>query len=253
VFPAFLLGYAIWRRDWRCLGGCAAGLLVGIVLAPGVALGPQGALDSHRRFAEVVLLPGLGLGGDTSRAFELTDIVTTDSQSLSAMLHHTFHGHEATGGGLDPKMRLLGMGLGLILTGITLLAAGKRRQAAGDEREVLLIGTLVINMLLLCPVAHLPYFCLLLPLVVALVHRYWIPGYPGMMGEGSTHLFWLLSAVFAINFLLRIVPHIPALHFVRYYGPSAYGALLLWALTIGLLLKERMAKREVQIARPLAA
>src|SRR5262249_128572 len=40
VYPAFLLLYPAVRRDWRFLGGTAAGLLVGLVLIPVAALGP---------------------------------------------------------------------------------------------------------------------------------------------------------------------------------------------------------------------
>src|SRR5262249_33222907 len=73
VFPLFLLGYVVWRRRWRCLAGCALGLCLGVVIIPAAAVGPRNALAYHEKFAEVVLLPGLGRGTDQSRAEELTN------------------------------------------------------------------------------------------------------------------------------------------------------------------------------------
>src|SRR5205823_5482473 len=81
----------LWRRDGRCLLGCALGMVLGLGVIPAAALGPAKAWDCNLEFAEVLLLPGLGLGTDRSRADELTNVTATDSQSILAVLHNTLH------------------------------------------------------------------------------------------------------------------------------------------------------------------
>src|SRR5262249_25005179 len=50
VSPAYLLLEPLMRRDWRCLAGCGFGLLIGLVLVPAAALGPQRALAEYGAF-----------------------------------------------------------------------------------------------------------------------------------------------------------------------------------------------------------
>ena len=51
VYPAYLLLYPLVRRDGRFLIGCAAGLLVGLVLVPLAVFGPQQTLAYYVEFA----------------------------------------------------------------------------------------------------------------------------------------------------------------------------------------------------------
>src|SRR5262249_25022464 len=91
IFPAFLLLYPLWRRDGRCLAGCAAGLFVGLILSPVVALGPRRTVDSYSKLAIVLVGPALGWGDHQSRADELIEVTATDSQSFLAAIHNTLH------------------------------------------------------------------------------------------------------------------------------------------------------------------
>ncbi len=67
IIPAYLLLLPLWRRDGRCLAGCAAGLVLGLLVIPAVFLGPNRTLECYREMASTVLLPGLGGGDDASR------------------------------------------------------------------------------------------------------------------------------------------------------------------------------------------
>jgi MFS family permease len=64
VFPAFLLGFALLRRDWRF---CAwvAGFLTLLILAPAVYFGWGANLQLHREF--LTALPGNGSENDLAR------------------------------------------------------------------------------------------------------------------------------------------------------------------------------------------
>ena len=77
--------------DARCLAATALGLFVGMVAVPVGALGPQLALDSSRQWAEVLLMPAFGMGGDQSRQKDLLDITATHNQGLVTLFHDTLH------------------------------------------------------------------------------------------------------------------------------------------------------------------
>jgi hypothetical protein len=236
VFPAFLLIYPLWRRDARCLAGCGLGLLLGLVLIPTAVWGPARAWEQHRRFAEVVLLPGLGRGTDQTVAEELTNVTATDSQSLLAVIHNTAHLDRWT---RPPQasegVRRTAYAIGAAMTLVLLVSAGWRKRSA--EAEMLFFGALIVNMLLLCPVCHLPYFCLLLPLVAALVERYWLsPAGPRLARHG---LLWL----FFLNIVARTLPHVPGCQILRDLGLSMYAALPLWLLAVVALWRDRVSIR----------
>src|SRR5262249_15178552 len=152
-------------RDRRCLAGCACGLAVGLLAIPGAVRGLGRTLDDYGELIEVLVMPGLGAGADRSRADELIDVTGTDSQSILAALHSSLRPDRPRRPARPSgKVRLASYALGGLLTALTLLAA--RRRARGDRPgTVLLFGLLVLDMLLLCPVCHLHYFCLAIPAV----------------------------------------------------------------------------------------
>ncbi len=67
IIPGYLLLLPLWRRDGRCLAGCAAGLGIGLAVIPLVVLGPTRTRDCYREMVQTVLLPGMGAGADASR------------------------------------------------------------------------------------------------------------------------------------------------------------------------------------------
>jgi hypothetical protein len=243
IFPAFLLLFPLWRRDGRGLAGCAAGLFLGLVVIPAAALGPARAGYCYRRLTAVLIAPGLGAGTDDSRATELTNVTATDSQSILAVLHNSLHPQFAT---RPPKaaagVRLASYLLGGLLTLLTLAAAGWR--CADDPPSVVLfLGVLVLDMLLLCPVCHLHYFSLALPLVMALLVVRWER--QGTLGLGAG-----LTGLLVVNALANLLPHFPRLIVLREQGLALYAALALWFVGVVVLWRRGRTRRRPALPLP---
>jgi len=225
IIPAFLLIYPLWRRDLRCLGGCALGLVVGLGVVPGVVLGPERTLGYFQEWTDALLRPALGRGEDQSRAKELINVTGTDSQAPLALLHNGLHADRAT----RPKEATdaVRMGHGLIIGALTLLtlAAGGWRNTRDPRREALFLGALTLVMILASPVCHLHYFCLSLPLVAGLL---------AVVLERLEYIrmrtgFVVLASVF---FVCSLLPVIPRLEFLRDHGLATYGNLLMWSAAL---------------------
>lgn len=220
VIPGFLLVYPAYRRDYRCLAGCAAGLLAGMVVVPALALGPARTLGYYEEWMEVLLKPALAAGADKSRAEELIKVTRTDSQSFLAILHNTLHLDRSTRPHYaGPAVRRAHWLIGGLLTLAVLLAAGRRRRphAVG---EATFLGLLIVLMVLLSPVSHLHYFCLQVPLVMALVAARWerVPG----IGLGAG-----LALLLAVNLVANTIVRVPGLELTRDVGVALYAALAL--------------------------
>jgi hypothetical protein len=228
VIPAFLLLFPLWRRDVRCLAWCAAGLFIGLVAVPAVALGPTRAVTSYRSFFEGVLAPGMGASTHPTRAHELLDITATASQSLQATLHNTLHPHRwyrpnhATTA-VVWSARLLG----LALTGLTLLAYGWKRERDALDSLVLL-SCLVLCMLLLSPICHLHYFTLSILLVMGLLLAEWEKRSDLRLSAG-------LILLLLVNVVANALPNFDGLEVFRDLGLAMYAGLGLWLAGVGLL------------------
>jgi hypothetical protein len=231
VYPVFLLLFPLWRRDGRCLLGCALGLFLGLLAIPAGVFGPERTMILYQEWTEVLLRPALALGEDKSRAKELIEVTATDSQSLLAALHNTLHldrwtrPHQAS-----RTVRLAAYLIGGVLTLITLLAA-RRRQNDSAPRTVIFLGMLILCMLLLSPVCHLHYFCLSLLLLMGFLAMAWERDRgAGYLGNG-----WRL--LLGANFVVNALPGVPGLDVLRDVCLAMYAALLLWLVGVVLLCK----------------
>jgi hypothetical protein len=230
IIPAFLLLYPLWRRDLRFLLGCAAGLVVGLILIPVAVLGPAWTADCYNKLTTVLIAPGLGVGEDQSRAEELTNVTATDSQSVLAVLHNTLHSDVATRPAkASPAVRLAGYLICGAMTLLTLAAAGWRR-SADPLAALLLWGCLILDMVLLSPVCHLHYFSLSAVLVLGLIAARWRR--QDGLWPGS-----LLLALFVFGAVANLLPHLPSLIRLRDGGLAMYAALALWLLSVLVLRK----------------
>ena len=234
IFPAFLFLFPLWRRDGRCLAGGAVGFLVGLVVIPLAVLGPARTWQCYVRLGNVLVLPALGGDGDQSRAEELTTVnAAADNQSLLCVLHNTFHRDRATRPQqASPGERLTSYFLGGLLTLLTLTTAGWRRSQE-PVAVTLFLSLLVLDMLLLCPVCHLHYFALTLPLIAALlVARWQHPGGGLAPGVG-------LTVLLLFNIAANLIPHLPHAEGLREGGLATSAALLLWAVGVIILFQAR--------------
>jgi hypothetical protein len=246
IIPAFLLVIPLWQRNFRCLAGCVLGLLLGLLVIPAAVFGPTRTLEYYIEYDAKLLRPGVGDTTDRTRATELTAVTATDSQSLLAIIHNTiypdrfFRPREASAG-----VRIAHWLLGCLLTVITLAAVGSAT-GRGAVPTVLFVFAIVFNMLLLSPVSHLHYFCLLIPLAMALLANAWDTSAPTWRAAP-----WGLFAVVALAGLVPVVAEqydrafaalfgqedyaefswelgIPPLVFFRDMGLATYGAAAMW-------------------------
>src|SRR5471030_2512999 len=70
------------------IAGVTTGLLVVLVIIPGVVSGPKRTVELYQVWVQVLAGPALGHGTDTSRQRELTGMNYTDNQSLLAAIHN---------------------------------------------------------------------------------------------------------------------------------------------------------------------
>jgi hypothetical protein len=232
VYPAFLLLYPVWRRDRRCLAGCALGLFLGLVAVPTMVFGVPRTWDYYQEYYQVTLAPALGMGADQSRAVELIDVPATDSQSFLAVFHNSLHPDRNT----RPRqaslaVRAASFAAGGLMTLITLLAVYRRRTDAGPT-AVLFPSALMVVMLLLSPVCHLHYFAFLAPLVMGLIDARWQRRDGERLGLG-------LVILFSVNVIVNALPNFPIMSLSRDFGLATSGTLLLWLAAIWTIRKHQ--------------
>jgi hypothetical protein len=235
VIPAFLLIFPLWRRDYRCLAGCAAGLIIGLLAIPVAVFGPERALAYNREFATKVILPGLGEGDDKSRADELFKMTATPSQSFLSVMHNTMYPPwTARPTEAAPLVRAAHWGIGAFLTGMILWAAGWRRGTSAPA-ILLLLGCLILVMILISPVCHGHYFSMTVPLVLGLVAVLWEGKAIPQLNIG----WWSLLGLFVLTHALMVVPNMET---PRDLGMGLYPALLLLLAAVVVLYRQRRSK-----------
>lgn len=233
VIPAMLVALPFVRRDRRCLAGCFLGLVVGLGIIPAAVFGWPRTVRYYVEYDRKVLRPGLGDDRDQARALELTDTVSTDSQSIVAMLHNTLHFDRATRPrNASPLLRRCHWAGGFTLLSLTVLSGWRSMNAAGRADVVIFLGALIFNMLVLSPVCHLHYFCLMIPLVMGLLAAWW---------HKPERSEWLscVPVLCVIHFLTSLLPVIPGLHLLRDIGLATYGAAPLWVAGCAVLWTDR--------------
>ena len=228
VLPVFLLLFPLWRRDLRCLSGCALGLVAGLIVIPALALGPDRALASYREWSEAVILPAFGMGSHQTRRQQLHDITATHNQSLMATFHNTLYPDPLTRPPIaSPAVKRAHYLVGGLLTGMALLASGWRRRES-DTAPALLLGALVLNMLLLSPAGHSHYLVLLLPLFMAIFATVWKQPRPR-----AVHV--LVMTLTVLNAVAGALPLVPGLGRLHDIGIAMYAGLLVWLTGVVLL------------------
>jgi hypothetical protein len=232
VIPAFLLLIPGWRRDDRYLATCGLGLVLGFAVVPLAVFGWSRTWTYYREYAGELLGPALGQGTGESRAKEILEMTANDSQSLQAAIHNTIYLDRATRPThAAPAVRLAHWTIGGLLTLITLWAAGRRHGFQGSD-GVLSAGALIINMLLLSPVCHLHYFCLAVPVIMGILASAW-------EDRVNPRLGWKLTTVLSFYFMALTLPNLQGLEMIRDLAGAMYGALLLWVVACGELIRRR--------------
>ncbi|MBY0523901.1 MAG: hypothetical protein K2R98_10915 [Gemmataceae bacterium] len=143
-------------------------------------------------------------------------------------MHNTLHLDRATRPrDASATLRHVQYLLGGLMATMTLLAAGWRRPLAGPYLA-LFLGALVVVMLLLCPVCHLHYFSMMLPLVMGLVAASWRDRFNDRIAISLVALLW-------INAIGNGIPNLPGLELARDVGVAMYATLALWIVALVVL------------------
>lgn len=220
LFPGFLILVPLARRDGRCLAGCALGLVVGLVIVPLVVMGPQQTAEVYRDYASLLLGPALGFSLDQMRAAELLNATATQSQAFQVVLHKTLYLGDVT---MPPEPAVWVKLLHLLLGGSMTLALLRRDgglHRADGLALVARIGLLAVLMTLLCPVCHLHYFTLLVPLITAMVVKRSV-----VQPDAAHRDLWTLGILLVLALSL---PMIPGLTVLRDVGVPMYAVLVWW-------------------------
>lgn len=240
IIPAFLLLYPLWRRDWRWLAGSALGLVVGLAAVPMAVFGPEKTWAYTQEWGDVLLRPALRREGDSTRAKELIEATATDSQSPLRLIHFALYPKlETRPPDAAPWVRRAHWLIGAALVLATLWSAGRR--PPDGARLAVFQGSLIVVMLMLSPVCHQHYLCLLLPLVMGLVAGAWESQQVPRLGTG-------LGALLLAFPVATCLPFLPGLGFLRDHGLPGIMALVVWLA--GCL---RLRREAPQVQAPVSA
>jgi hypothetical protein len=234
VIPAFLLLFPLWRRDYRALVGVAIALGAGLFVLPALYWGVPQTIDLSHQFVDAVLVSGLGKGGDQARAKELTEVTATDNQSFRATLHNYQHWGRLSSRPPQPAAwaRLTHWLISGFIVAALLAAAGWKPDD-DPVRCLMLLGALFLLMTLVTPVSHLHYFSMAVPLVMAL-NAASLKVRPRALLPG-----WAMLILLVLAGLGYALPTIPIWEVRREAGLPAGVSLILFAVSITYLLRQR--------------
>jgi hypothetical protein len=230
LIPAFLLIYPLWRRDWRMFGGCAIGLIVGLLLIPWSAMGTGPFVEANSHYVQSFLLPGMTGGRiDPAVEHELVNPVTSDTESFKAILMNVGAAVFHTPRSYTPPLfaRVGAWVIGGAMTAVTLAAAGFRPKREDPIADLLLFALLSIVVLPIAPVCHPHYFMLMILLVIGVLAAHLGP--QGRRISGG----WI--TVLATIPLSHVVTGLMQVQRLRDAGLDTWVAVLLWAAAARLL------------------
>ena len=239
VFPAYLLIYPAWRRDWRCLGACAFGLLLGFIVIPAIVLGPGRTIAGYDDFYRLVLRGATVNAPDASTAEEFYHEREGDLMSFRSVLFKTLHPDPATrppalADWYDWAQKLLGVGSTLLL----LLALGRpesTRAIEGPDSVVtttIVLGLMLVAVIPLVPVSQPHYYMLVLPLVMGIVADDW-------QRRRRPRLSFWLGALLSLYTLANLLAYLPGLERLMDLGLPMYAGLVLWVAGLVILWRRR--------------
>lgn len=220
VIPAFLLIFALWKRDTRQVAGFAVGMVLLLGVVPAIMVGPQRAVEMNRRFLDTMILPRYGNGQDQSKVLEHD--LAIDNQAIMAAVYNIRNpGVVQRTALIQPQLTDKAVhgviGAGMIVT--TLFLAWRRRHEDQKRVNLLLLGMLICIMLAVSPLTHLHYFVLAWPLVAVLCSAGRERGTPSVWMWGLALLYFAISWP----------PHMPGSRLAMYLGLAAWTNVGLWA------------------------
>jgi uncharacterized membrane protein (Fun14 family) len=238
IFPAFLLIWALVRRDMRFITGAIVGCVIGLVLIPMATLGPQRAIDLNREYASTFLLPAATRG---AVAFNNSTLSMKDIHNFSLLgVFHSaqFLGSVAVPPVPSPPTRLAAAICGVVVLLMTLVPFfSKQREQFVDA--TILFGQLIAVSLLVAPVFQSYHLPLLIPLILGLASA-------GMQHSGGVYPDRRVLLVFAFFMVANTAASVKGLEPLRDAGLPTLTALALWAQGILELHRQPLASVAVR-------
>ncbi len=207
----------------------------------------MGAVEVTGQFLNSVIKPGLNLGGSSTLFHEMMSMNRPGCQSIKAIIHNYQFWDPATRPDQPNSITVIGhyMASALLVGGLTLAFLGRRRDDAIGQ--LTMVGALLTVMIMISPESHTHYFCLPIPLIMALSQSS-LERHPESVNPAPV-MFTLL--VFAgICFTLVMIPF---WDMRREAGIPLYGALFLWIAAL-VQLRKKFVPVSVPVKKlPLAA
>lgn len=229
AFPVLIVVYLVWRRQWTALGGMAAGLVLCLLVLPGLIRGFDTAGSDLATWTNEVML--------TSNADQIGQrqsgwAYNRENQSLQAMVVRLTHAMPFHVGveGERPTVNVVEIGYGnakmlFVLVGI-LLAVGQAclmPSLRRSDHDTLPIEQAMVMCLITIgsPLSWGYYFVwLLFPLTVALYHI-------GEMFEDRERMLWLVWW-FVVALLPLVAADVPVIREMHASGTATWATLGLW-------------------------
>ena len=245
VTPALFILYFIWKRQWRTVAGCGAGIL-GAVLLPALLIGPWTNVELHHAWFNYMIAPYV-VGGEVF----YTDHMNQSMPGLVFRLVTDIHALHLNDGAINFSINFLALEPGqaqmvvrvLLLAVVVWLAFACRTPAAdrGDWRLACEFGLILIAMLILSERTWKPHFVTIaLPVACTILY---------LLNEAPPPwLRRLLIAALAGFFLLTVctsdtligwIYHGVAHKFLEAMGSFLLAGLLLFIGLSAILIRER--------------
>ncbi len=219
VIPGFLVLYALYRRNWKMLAGCAAGGLLFMFILPAIAVGPRGAVELNRKFLDSMIVARFGESENTAKVTEHNRAV--DNQAIMAASYNIRNpgavqrDAEVRPDSMDRALHWGAAALICIVT-VGVVWVRDRRGMERKRTDVLFASLLMVAMVAISPMSHLHFFALAVPLIAVLLVQAKERG-------GPTWMFWAAAGVY---FVANLLPH--AVPMLKYLGLAGAANLALW-------------------------
>lgn len=218
VFPVYLLVYPLWKRDGRSLGGCAVGLLAGLIVIPCLYCGPAKTQSHYETYGRVFFAPLFKLNEDNSRTEEL---LTADSIGVKTAIHNWMHPDfkfETRPTELSIGEKIAYVVLGIVMTFLTLWRSSKVPIAHT-------LGGLIVLMTIFSPMCRSHYLMFCMPIVMCLLSSQW-------QYQTTTYVPMLLKLVNTVFALTMAIAYLPGMEILKETCASLFATLPLWALPL---------------------
>jgi hypothetical protein len=225
VIPVYLLVYPLWKRDWRSLGGCVIGLILGLGLVPLTAFGPERTVTHYETYARVMLGPAFHLNEDNSRGKELLDVKATFSISFKTAIHNwSYPDFHQRPNDMHPVGKAVYLLLGFLMTFVTLWPGTWPRR----ESPMLVasqVAGLIGLMALFSPVCHSHYLVHCMPMVMVTFAQRW-------QHQESTAVPAWLWTIFAVFFATVGLAYLPGLEVMKDRCTALFATIPLWGIPV---------------------